>query len=154
RVRTPKNATMKALGISVGLVLAMMLAGTALAEGESLYRPFIPKYRGYGYIYNPSCPDRNQVIPGCFRRTCFQRCRYPEHLPPGQDTSLPICPLSKEILLASVPVKSPDDGIKREKRGIFKRFRKRLRKFGKQVENVGKKVRVNYSSQGGWNAGV
>ncbi|CAG7667711.1 unnamed protein product, partial [Allacma fusca] len=85
-----------------------MLAGTALAEGETLYRPFIPKSpKGYGHIYNRSCRDPSKVIPGCFRRTGFQKCRFPELLPPGQDTSLPICPLSKEGVLGSIPVKSP-----------------------------------------------
>ncbi|CAG7729938.1 unnamed protein product, partial [Allacma fusca] len=62
--------------------------------------------------------------------------------------------IRKEGVLGSILVKSPDDGIKREKRGIFKKFKKRLRKFGKQIENIGKTIRINYSSQGGWNAGV
>ncbi|CAG7817415.1 unnamed protein product, partial [Allacma fusca] len=65
------------------------------------------------------------------------RYENPEKLPPGPDTRIPICPRSKEGVLGSTPVKSPDDGIKREERGNFIKFKKRLRKFGKQIENVG-----------------
>ncbi|CAG7722577.1 unnamed protein product, partial [Allacma fusca] len=42
--------------------------------------------KGYGYIYNPSCRDRSQAIPGCFRRTGWQKCRYQEIISPGQST--------------------------------------------------------------------
>ncbi|CAG7822582.1 unnamed protein product [Allacma fusca] len=84
------------------------------------------------------------------------RCRYPEILPPGQDTPLPICPLSKEaaVTQGSVSVKSGDDGSKREKRGFGRKLRRRLKKFGKQIENVGKKIRLYYSRQKGWNAEI
>ncbi|CAG7678572.1 unnamed protein product, partial [Allacma fusca] len=83
-----------------------MFIGSSAGEEEQVFEQRDFGEKGYGYIYNSSCRERNQVIPGCFRRTGWQKCRYQEIIPPGQSTHLPICPSIKKATQGRVPIKS------------------------------------------------